>query len=188
MQPRLSSSRKWTAIPKELATQIQAVFKQTFHTQIGKGAILTEGRIYPAEILMSIGYKPESGLRQFNWEISIEYRRDKDNVMKLLNLAVDAAGSLFEQFFAAENDHDFPRIWQEVDFENRKLFVQYTTVNTELEAEADKLLGIEKSEDLAQGEWDDLETAESIKARLGVDDADDDQAGGDNDDGGSTTH
>jgi hypothetical protein len=47
---------------------------------------------------MSVGYKPAGGgLKQFNWDISIEYKRDKDNVMKLLTMTVDVAGSLFER-------------------------------------------------------------------------------------------
>jgi acyl-CoA synthetase (NDP forming) len=79
--------------------------------------------------------------------VSVGYTRGKDDVIKLLNLAVDAAGSLFEQLFTSEDDYDFPRIWQEVDFEGRKLFIQYSTVNEALENEADRLLGI-KPEDI----------------------------------------
>lgn len=174
MQPRLKTSKKWTAIPKELSTQIKQVFKQSFQTQIGNGSVFADGRIYPSEILMTVGFKPSGGgLRQFNWDISIEYKRDKDNVMKLLTLAVDVAGSLFEQFFSSENDHDFPRIWAEVDFEGRKLFVQYQTQNDELEAEANKILGIAEGEELVGGDWDDDISAEDIKAQLGLGDDND---------------
>ncbi len=191
MQPRLKVSKKWTAIPKELATQIKQVFKQSFQAQMGGGSVYADGRIYPSEILMRVGFKPAGGgLKQFNWDISIEYKRDKDNVMKLLTMAVDVAGSLFEQFFEAENDHDFPRIWAEVDFEGKKLFVQYHTENTELETEANKLLGLEPGEEmLAEGEWEDDVTPETIKAQLGIDEdsedfPDDEGEGG----GGKTSH
>lgn len=175
MQPRLKTSKKWSAIPKELSTQIKDVFKQSFKPHIGTGTVLADGRIYPSEILMSVGYKPKTGLRQFNWDISIEYKRDKDNVMKLLTLAVDVAGSLFEQFFTAENDHDFPRLWAEVDFEGKKVFVQYQTANAELEAEANKILGIKEGEELVGGEWEDDLSIDTIKAQLGIegDEADD---------------
>lgn len=170
MQPRLKTSKKWTAIPKELSAQIKQVFKQSFADQIGKGSIFADGRIYPTEILMSVGFKPEGkGLRQFNWDISIEYKRDKDNVMKLLTLAVDVAGSLFSQLFDSENDHDFPRIWAEVDFEGKKVFVQYQTENTELENEANKLLGVAEGEELVGGEWEAELSADDIKAQLGID-------------------
>lgn len=176
MQPRLKTSKKWTAIPRELSIQIKQVFKQSFQSHIGDGAVVADGRIYPGEILMSVGFKPKTGLRQFNWDISIEYKRDKDNVMKLLTLAVDVAGSLFEQFFTSENDHEFPRIWAEVDFEGKKVFVQYQTANTELESEANKILGISEDEDLAQGEWDGDLSAEDIKAQLGIDPNDEELA------------
>ncbi len=169
MQPRLKTSKKWNAIPKELSAQIKQVFKQSFQSYIGGGTVFADGRIYPSEILMSIGFKPAGGgLRQFNWDISIEYKRDKDNVMKLLTMAVDVAGSLFEQFFTAENDHEFPRIWAEVDFEGKKVYVQYQTENRELEAEANKLLGLKEDEDLAGGDWDEDVDPEIIKAQLGL--------------------
>jgi hypothetical protein len=169
MQPRLSSSRKWTAIPKELTVQIKNVFKQSFQQHIGKGTVLADGRIYPEELLISVGVKlPDSKLKESHWLVSIGYTRGKDDVVKLLNLGVDAAGSLFEQLFTSENDHDFPRAWEEVDFEGRKIYVQYSTVNTELEQAANKILGVAESEELAQGEWEDLESPESIKQRLGV--------------------
>ncbi len=172
MQPRLSSSRKWTAIPKELTVQIKTVFKQSFQQHIGKGTVLADGRIYPEEILISVGIKqPDQKLKESHWLVSIGYARGKDDVIKLLNTAVDAAGSLFEQLFTSENDYDFPRAWTEVDFEGRKIYVQYSTVNEELEAAADKILGVAEGDDLAKGEWEDLEDAETIKRRLGVADA-----------------
>jgi len=176
MQPRLSSSKKWTAIPKELVVQIKNVFKKSFQQHIGNGTVTADGRIYPEEIVISVGVKlPEQKLKESHWLVSIGYKKGKDDVLKLLNLALDAQGSLFEQFFTSENDYDFPRTWAEVDFEGRKIYVQYSTVNEELEAEADKLLGEHKDEGLAGGEWEDLEDAETIKKRLGVtDDGDED--------------
>lgn len=177
MQARLPSSRKWTAIPKELITQIKSVFKQTFKQHIGKGTVNADGRIFTEEIVVQVGVHPEgSKLKQSHWLVSIGYKRGKDDVVKLLNLAVDAAGSLFEQTFSSENDYDFPRVWQEVDFEGVKIFVQYSTVNTELEKEADKLLGVSEEDKLTGGDWtdEDEEALDEIKKKLGVDDADDD--------------
>lgn len=171
MQPRLKSSKKWSPLPNELIKQIQSVFSQGFSAQTKGGKIEASGRIYPGEILIFVGFKAPKGLRQMNWEISIPYAKAKDNVLALLHIAVDAIGALFEQSFAAEDDQEFPRIWDEVDFEGRKIYVQYSTVNSELESEADKLLGENAGEDLdvAQGDWDDDVDPESIKATLGLD-------------------
>lgn len=176
MQPRLSSSRQWTALPKELITQVKSIFGQNFKDSIGEGHIEVDGRIYPGEILLMVGYRAPKSLKQSNFEISMAYQREKDNVLKLLHLGVDAAASLFEQFFAAENDHDFPRIWESVPFEGRELFIQYTTTNTELEGQADRLLGLKGEEGLAKGDWEaEEETAEEIKARLGVNGEEDEE-------------
>jgi hypothetical protein len=173
MQPRLSSSKKWTAIPKELTVQIKTVFKQTFQQHIGTGTVSADGRIYPEEILISVGVKmPDSKLKESHWLVSVGYVRGKDDVLKLLNVAVDAAGSLFEQLFTSENDHDFPRTWAEVDFERRKIYVQYSTANKTLESEADKILGLAEGEDLVGGDWEDFESPEDLKERLGLTDAD----------------
>lgn len=124
-----------------------------------------------------MGVHPEgSNLKQMHWLVSIGYKRGKDDVVKLLNLAVDAAGSLFEQTFTSENDYDFPRTWAEVDFEGKKVFVQYSTVNTELEKQADQLLGVTEEEKLTGGDWteEDEATLQEIKKKLGVDDEDED--------------
>lgn len=173
MHPRLKTSKKWSALPKEFLRQVDSVFKQSFKDQIGSGKVEAEGRIYPEEILVSVGFRPQTGLKQNNFEISIPYKKDKDNVLKLLHLAVDTAASLFEQFFAAENDHDFPRIWQEFEVEGRSVYVQYSTTNSELENEANKLLGEFADEGLTGGDWEDLpeneNETEAIKARLGID-------------------
>lgn len=176
MQPRLRSSRKWTPLPAELVEQIQSVFHDNFQQHIKGGTVEAGGRIYPEEILVVVGFRPEGVLKQNNFEVSIGYRRDKDNVLKLLHLAVDAVGSLFDQFFNSEKDHDFPRIWQEVQFEKRSIYVQYTTTNTELENEANKLLGLEEGEELVGGEWEDEVSPEQIKAQLGIDEESEDFA------------
>jgi hypothetical protein len=171
MEPRLKTSKKWTALPKELLTQIRTAFKSTFKDQLGGAKVEADGRIYPEEILLSVGFKTEGTLKQSNFLISIAYKKGKDDVLKLLNLATDAAGALFEQLFQSDDDQDFPRIYQEVNFEGRPIYVQYTTNNSELDKAANKLLGVADDESLAGGEWEDVEegvTPDEIKAKLGI--------------------
>jgi hypothetical protein len=176
MQPRLSTSRKWTDLPPELTKQIRSVFQQNFKERLGKGGIEADGKIFPDEILIRVGYRQEKVLKQINWDISIQYKSNKDNVLKLLHMAIDAAAALFEQAFSAEDDSEFPRKWEEVDFEGRKIYVQYNTVNPRLESEADKLLGDAGEAGLTGGAWEADEDAdpEDIKKRLGVDDEEED--------------
>ena len=173
MQPRLSTSKKWTALPRELTTQMQTVLTESFRAKLDAGTITADGRIYPDEILIVVGLKAPKRLRQAGWEISIAYDQRKDNVLKLLHLGMDAAGALFEQIFAVEDDSEFPRLWQRVEFEKREIYVQYTTVNPDLESEANRLLGVSEGEELIGGDWDEDVGPEHIKATLGL--ADDDE-------------
>lgn len=70
-------------------------------------------------------------------------------------------------------EHDFQRAWKSFTVNNREVFLQFSTVNTELEAEADRLLSELKVEDkLVKGD-DDTEELESIKKMVGLEDEDD---------------
>ena len=174
MQPRLKTSQKWTVLPPELTVQMKAVLSESFAKHLDGRKVTADGRIYPGEILMLVGLDTPGRLRQEGFEISIAYAQPKDNVLKLLHLGMDAAGALFEQFFAAKTDEDFPRAWQKVDFEGREIFIQFTTVNNSLEAEANALLGLADADGVAQGEWEADIDASLVKAQLGLTEDDED--------------
>ncbi len=172
-------------MPKELLDQIKTVFQENFGAQTKGGKLFSEGRVYPEELLFSIGYLPAKQLRQHNFEVSLQYKPNKDNVMKLIHIAVDAAASMFVQLFEEEEAvEQFPKIWTEVEFEGRKLYIQYTTENNELDEEADKLLGLSRGEKLTAGEWDEDDDIdpEEVKSRLGLTDEEDEEGAGDSDD------
>jgi hypothetical protein len=172
MQPRLKTSLKWTALPAELIQQMTRAFGSSFRSQLKNRTVSVEGRIFPGEILLRSGLHMPGQLRQDGFEISIAYDQKKDNVVNLLHLGTDAAGALFENFFADENSEELPREWQRVDFEKREIYVRYTTENGELEAEADKLLGLDDPEGIARGDWDADVDASLVKAQLGLDEED----------------
>lgn len=173
MEPRLSSSKKWTSIPGDYVNQVQSVLSETFamHTEIKEW--IAEGRIYSDELLLRVGFLEKGRLAQVNFEMSIQYKAQKDNVFELLNLAVDVGASLIEEYFAAQSDQDFPKIWQPFKIENREVYIQYSGVNSRLEAEADRLLGIDSSQLVTDGEEDDSdELLRQIKNKIGLDDGD----------------
>ena len=175
MQPRLKTSTKWTQIPEELATQILEVVNETFKNPAKVGRFKIEGRIYKSEMLLRIGYLENGRLAQANAEVSIEYNFKKETAQSILGMAVDVAGSLMDSYFQNPDD-DFPREWKPFVIEQKEVFLKFTTVNSDLEDEADKLLGIEKSDDMVQGFGDD--DVDAIKAQLGLDeDSDDDSSG-----------
>jgi hypothetical protein len=169
MTPRLKSSKTWTSLPKEYLTKIQEVFTAGFKAQAKRGQFLADGRIYATELLVRIGYLENGHLAQANFEISLEYNPQKDNVLDLTYLAIDAAASLMEGHFEGGDPANYPQQWQAEKLDKHEIFYRYSSTNTQLENQADQLLG--KSQDhLVQGDTDDDdETLDYAKGILGLD-------------------
>jgi hypothetical protein len=192
MIPRIATSKKWTALPAELCGQIREVFQESFSDASKRGKFHIEGRIYPAEMMLRVGYLENGRLLQANFEVSMDFNSAKQNALEQIHFAIDCAASLLQEFFEREQDlEEFPREWQPIQFEKREIFIQITTENSELEAEANRLLGL-SADALVQGSDEATEAAADEKAvisMLGLDkedfegvESDDDSAGEDSDD------
>lgn len=151
MQPRLKTSTRWTEFPKEYAEQIRKVFIENFRSYLMDRKLILEGRIYPAEILLRVGILEKGRLAQANFEVSIDYSSENKNAIARIHLCVDAAASMLADYIEQGDKVDFPRSWQAYPFEKETIHLKFTTENSELEAEADKLLGL-KDDSLMQGE------------------------------------
>lgn len=151
MNPRLKESKKWTRFPPEFEKQIHITLQRAFPLQSQKGKFFVEGRIYKTEILVRLGYLEKGSIGPTNAESSIEYNSQKENVKKIIDLAIDTAASLLDNFFS-QPDGDFPFQWMGFDMESKKVFLQISRVNPELEAQADQLLGISQQSPLVEGE------------------------------------
>ena len=177
MKPRLPSSKKWTAFPKEFTQQIEDVFKQNFSKQLKSAELIVEGRIYAQEILIRVGYLEAGRLRQANFEVSVEYSPTQEEAIMRINDGVDAAASMMMDYFEkeqeTEGDVDFPLIWKEIPFNNRKLFVQFSTVNSKLEAEADALLGASEEGLVNEDLEDPADEDDDISLASGEDESED---------------
>ncbi|WII71107.1 hypothetical protein QJS83_11610 [Bdellovibrio sp. 22V] len=143
MNPRLKSSKKWTAFPKEYSEQIQAVFRENFSQYLENAELLIEGRIYTEEIVLRVGHHEEGRLAQANFEVSMNYSQSEQDAVSRIHNCVDAAASMMMEYFEKEGEVDFPYVWKEYPFQGKKLYLQFTTENSSLEAEANKLLGLE---------------------------------------------
>jgi hypothetical protein len=143
MKPRLNSSKKWTAFPKDYLQQIEDVFKQNFGAQLGGAKLVIEGRIYTEEILLRVGFQEKGRLTQPNFEVSMNYKQKQADAVQRIHDCIDAAASMMDEYFNTDGEAEFPLIWKEYDFNKQKLYLQFSTVNSSLEAEADKLLGKE---------------------------------------------
>lgn len=158
MNPRKKDSKKWTAIPTELAKQIKIVFQESFSVHLVGKTLAVEGRIYPNEVLMRIGINSQGELRFQNFEVSVDHSADKQDTIQQITIAVDAIASLMVDYFEKEEEHEMPFVWQEYPFENQKLWLQYSSTNTALEAEANRLLGLKEEGELLKETLDDLES------------------------------
>lgn len=182
MQPRLKTSKISTDLPKDLLSQIQSIFAETFSDHVKKNQVVAEGRIYSNEVLLRIGVTPTKGLKQTNFVVSMDYKQGKDKVMDTVHVGFDVLATLFDDYFANQDDADLPRQWAEMNAEGKKVYILYTSLNDKLESEADKLLGKKKPATfVAEPEIDleasDEEILEELKAKLGIkdDDEEDDE-------------
>jgi hypothetical protein len=142
MNPRLPSSKKWTAFPADYTDQIKEVFTQGFETQLKDCKLIIEGHIYAQEILLRVGVLKKGRLVQANFEVSINYSAAKQDAVERIYNCIDAAASMMSEYFDGddEGESELPRVWKEYEFDKQKLFMQFSTVNTELENQADALL------------------------------------------------
>lgn len=141
MHPRLPSSVKWTALPSELSQQVRGIFSKAFKDHLNGAKLVVEGRIYPEELLLRIGHLKDKSIRQINFEVSVAFDPKKQNALTEIYFAIDCAASVMEEYFSAGSLSEFPLHWEKFEAQNKEAYIQVSTVNTELESEADALLG-----------------------------------------------
>ena len=168
MNPRLKTSKKWTAFPKEYQDQIQTVFKETFQKHLQNAKLLVEGRIYPEEILLRVGVLEQGRLSQANFEVSMNYSTKTKDAVERIHDCIDAAASMMNDYFESNGEVEFPRTWQEFDFNKKPLFLQFSTVNSDLEAQADALLG-QSFEEMVQEDKDNEDALNRAEEKVEVD-------------------
>lgn len=143
MNPRLKSSKKWTNFPKEYSDQIQAVFKENFAQYLEDAELIVEGRIYAEEIALRVGYHQKGRLTQANFEVSMNYSQEEQDAVARIHNCVDAAASMMMEYFDQDGDVDFPYVWREFPFQGKKIYLRFSSENSSLEAEANRLLGVD---------------------------------------------
>jgi len=165
MKPRLITSKKWTHFPKEYVHQIKQVFNEAFSEQLKGGNLVIEGRIYPEEILLRVGFLEKGRLQQNNFEISMDYSQEKKEAIDRIHDCIDATASMMNEFFISEGAVEFPLVWKDYDFNGKRIWVQHSTINSNLEAEADRLLGI-TDEHLVKEETETEDTFERAEPTM----------------------
>lgn len=142
MTPRLKTSIKWTPFPKEFTEQIIETFNDFFADYDLNGqSFRVEGQIYPEEVLLRVGLNHPKRLRQDNLEASMGYNPLDEKALEEIHHMVDFLGHTWEDLLEDEDDaKEFSQEWTACDWNKKKIFFKYSSLNTDLEAEADKLL------------------------------------------------
>lgn len=143
MEPRNKNSKKWTAFPVEFIDQIRGVFSEAFKASLNGTVLVVEGRIYSHEIGLRVGFRQASELRQNNFEVSLDFDPAKENALEQIYRLIDMLAVVMNEYFDGKPTTALPTFWKEIQFEGRPVFFQFTTVNTDLEAAADEILGNE---------------------------------------------
>lgn len=168
MKPRYKISQKWTAFPAEFAEQIRLVFVQNFEKQLGKTMSLSvAGRIYQKEITLRIGLHSKGDLKHFNFEASIDLppnpAKDENKIFETISIAVDALAGLVADYFENDQDIEVPYVWTETKVDDKSVWIQHSTENPDLEAEANRLLGLEDDDGIVK-EADDEKSSDILDA------------------------
>lgn len=143
MEPRLKTSQQWTPYPSELCEQTVAVLSERFVEEYGldNAEFIAEGRIYNNEIIGRYGLRFADQLKQYNFEISMDYDGENDKVLTMIQESMDVIEHLFTEFLEDGcDDSELTDRWQLMQYEKRPYSYRYTTVNTKLEQEADQWL------------------------------------------------
>lgn len=142
MQARKNTSKKWTGFPEEFLQQVEEIFRQNFAKKIGESKLVVEGRIYAEEIVLRVGIREKGRLKQSNFEVSIDYKSSDPNSLDRIHDLVDVAASMMADYFEKGEELDFPYQWKEFPFNGKPVFLQFSTENSELESQADAILGL----------------------------------------------
>ena len=179
MNPRYKSSQKWTALPEEFCNQIKSLFQNNFKKDLGNNKhILVNGKIFQKEILLRVGIHTEKELRHFNFESSIDIAVSTKNLDESLSkennkeelgediigqvsIAIDAIATLMHEYFQNDCDLELPYTWTEMSFDKKTVWIQHSSTNTDLEEQANKLLGLDSDSDLVH-ESEEIETSDLL--------------------------
>lgn len=155
MNPRLKSSKSWTKFPKEYSDQILAVFNENFAEFLKDATLIIDGRIYNEEIMLRVGYLEKGRLAQANFETSMNYSQTEQDALQRIHNCVDAAASMMMEYLESKGEVDFPYAWKEFNFQGNKVFLQFSTENSSLEEEANRLLGLTDEDLFNEEDMDD---------------------------------
>ncbi len=146
LKPRLKISTMATSLPAEYLAQIQELLREQRPEYIW----VVEGLIYSDEVTLRLGFREPERLKQNNLELSMDLNQ-KDPLMAQISFGFEYLHFILEEVFSqalASGDEFFdpfqelPVLWKKILFQKKQLYFKTSGENTDLEAEADRLLGL----------------------------------------------
>ena len=169
MTPRLSTSvtKNKTKLPPDSLKLISESFAENFADFLKDKEVVAEGVLYLDELILRVGFREPGALRQFNFEVSLEYSiENKEEVMEKIYSGTDAIQAMMEEYVAANGDIEFPEQWKSYDFGDQSVWARVSTVNGDLESQADELLGAEFLEEQEKTTGIDEDFVDELFAKL----------------------
>lgn len=114
-----------------------------FKNSLSGTILVVEGRIYSHEIGLRVGFRQATELRQNNFEVSMDFDPSKENALEQIYRLIDVLAVVMNEYFDGKPSSTLPTSWKEIQFDGRPVHFQFSTVNTDLEAAADEILGHE---------------------------------------------
>jgi len=168
MTPRIETKSPWTPFPTELQDLICEVFTERYADEYDLEGyhFIAQGRIYATEILLRVGLNNPNQLKQHNFELSVIYDKETEKALEVIQGSLSVLEPSFEELLEEDfADEDYDRYWSPIKGAKAMAHLRYSTINTELEEEADRLLS-EYEKKLVYGDTDYEDEESSIEDLL----------------------
>lgn len=164
---RKRHTKNSTSLPKDFVRTVADLFQEQFKAKLQGATFLVFGELHPDEVILAVSLAHPDSLPAASLHLSMDPPKNAeanpDKVTEQLKVMVDVAASWFAQSLESgqglegvlEEMREATPAWQEVDWEEKHLFVKLNRDNYTLEKAADDLLrkaGFDPEEDDAEAE------------------------------------
>jgi hypothetical protein len=122
---------------------IRESIQEDFKDFLADKELIVQGVLYLKEVILSVGYREKGGIRQRNFEASLDFDLNTQNPMDLIHAALDSIGAMMSQWIEADGDINVPLSWTKFTIDNKDIWLCSTNINSDIEAQADAILGEE---------------------------------------------
>lgn len=152
-----SEKKKYSRLPEDFTQLLKKSVEENIEV-LGKmspsPSLNIRGRVYPNEVILELELSETDRILRHNFRGSMDYNSEEQDTLDRLDDLANALASMMEQFLEFEINKedelelmDLPLDYKEFPYDGRKVYLMYHTENTDLDAQADALLGAEFTEE-----------------------------------------